>query len=427
MIFSTLKNRLLGSPFFGNVFTLMMGTGIAQALTIAMSPILTRIFTPEDFGLLALYGALVATISVVATLRYELAIVQPKEEEDALALLLLSLLISSSLAIILFVVVFLFNNKIAQALNNPDIAPWLYLLPFSIVITGFYQAFNYFATRRQKYRAISTAQVSQSIGGVSSQLALGAVPVSGALILGQFIGVLIAVLVLIKKALPYGIGNLMQTSRQRLISNAKRYDKLPKFSALGAFADSASVQMPIFILTRFFASSATGMFSLTFRVLNLPMTLMSQALSQVFFQKIASMQHGSPHLIRVQFLKLFFILILMMVPFTMVIWFLGEPLFAFVFGEPWREAGNIAGVLVFAVAIRFPVSSLSAVLALEQNVKLGVLWQFIYLFTISSTLIYFSSQPLNTFLLAFTVHEVVLYTLYFIFILKGVSQIAKGV
>lgn len=422
---SIFKKLLPKNEFSRNVLVLMTGTSVAQAIPIAISPVLTRIFTPEEFGLLALYSALVAVISVVASLRYELAIVQPQKDEDAFALLLLSIFITFLVAIIVFVVVFVFGHEIANALNNSDIIPWLYLLPFSILMSGVYQAFNYFLTRQESYKTISIAQVTRNLGGASGQMTLGWLHVAGALILGQIIGSLVSVVVMIKNVLPSIIKGKAKPDLTLIASNAKRYDSFPKFSALGALADSASVQMPIFMLTRYFTGEATGMFSLTFRVLNLPMTIMSQALSQVFFQRIATMQYGSSHLIRVHLFKLFVFLMMMMLPFVALIWFFGEPLFAFVFGEAWREAGRIAGVLVFAIAIRFPVSSLSPILTLDKNVKLGVLWQFIYLVTISSTLIFFAGEPLYTFLIAFTLHEVVLYSLYFLFILKGTANLEK--
>ena len=200
---------------------------------------------------------------------------------------------------------------------------------------------------------------------------------------------------------------------------------MPQYSTWGALADSASLQMPILIMTKFYEMNIVGIFSLTFRVLNLPMSLFSQALSQVLFQKVAQMHHTEPHKINFLILKLFLILISMTIPAIAFIWIFGEDLFAFVFGEPWREAGVMASILIVAVAIRFAVSPLSPVLVLEPNVKLGTLWQFIYLVTITATLYIFSSWSVSDFLMAFTIHEVILYMLYFVFILKGSKYVRK--
>ncbi|OOE38686.1 hypothetical protein BZG06_16120, partial [Salinivibrio kushneri] len=104
--------------------------------------------------------------------------------------------------------------------------------------------------------------------------------------------------------------------------------------------------------------------------------------------------------------------------------FWGEGLFSFVFGSEWSQAGNFAGYLVIAVAIRFAVSPLSAVLGLEKNIKLGVCWQVLYLFTISVTLYLCSSLSIEHFFIGFVIHEVVLYLIYFSLILKGSKSAA---
>jgi O-antigen/teichoic acid export membrane protein len=112
-----------------------------------------------------------------------------------------------------------------------------------------------------------------------------------------------------------------------------------------------------------------------------------------------------------------------MIPFIGFIGLFGEDLFVIVFGESWRVAGEMAAILVVAVAIRFAVSPLSSVLALDHNVKIGVLWQFIYLITITTTLFYFSSFSIASLLYAFVVHEVLLYLLYLLLILKSFTYL----
>ena len=98
------------SEFSRNVFTLMTGTTIAQAIPIAISPILTRIYTPEDFGLLALFLAITIIIGSIANGRYELAIMLPEKDEDAINISALGFIISSSMSLILLILVFFFND-----------------------------------------------------------------------------------------------------------------------------------------------------------------------------------------------------------------------------------------------------------------------------------------------------------------------------
>ena len=418
-----IKRLKLKSEFSRNVLTLMTGTSIAQAIPIAISPILTRIYTPEDFGILALFTALASVFAVIATLRYELAIIQPGQNEDAAALVVLSIIIGLGFSLLILLGVFIFNTQIQQLLNNSEIGVWLYLVPFSVLLTSLYQSLNYWNTRNKQYKKIAYSKVAKGFGASSAQVGLGVATITGGMILGYITGQVSALWVLLSKAFKHDKDDFRHVTKQRVWKNAKIYKKFPKYSTLGAFADTASLQMPILILSKFYDMGTTGMFSLTFRVLHLPMTFMSASLSQVLFQKIAHLQHHSPQHIHRLIIKLFLILLAMMLPFVIFIGLFGEALFVFVFGEPWHEAGSLAAILVIAVAVRFAVSPLSSVLAMDHNVKLGVLWQFIYLFTITSTLYLFSSENIKTFVVAFVVHEVVLYFLYLAFILKGAKNI----
>ena len=89
------------SEFSKNVLTLMTGTTIAQAIPIAISPILTRIYTPEDFGVLALFVAITSIFGSIANGRYELAIMLPKKDENAINIFALGLIITFSMSFIL--------------------------------------------------------------------------------------------------------------------------------------------------------------------------------------------------------------------------------------------------------------------------------------------------------------------------------------
>ena len=408
------------SEFSRNVLTLMTGTTIAQAIPIAISPILTRMYTPSDFGVLALFVAITSIVAVIATLRYELAIVQPQRDEEAVSLVVLSASIASFMSLVSLIVVHVFNEELQLWLGSPEVGPWLYLVPVSVFFTGLYQSLNYWHTRKKIFRSIAVSKLNQGVATASVQVGTGFGSIGSAgLIWGYLIGQFIALITLFKKSLADDKRIFKNVKYDQIKSNAIKYQKMPKYSTLGALADRLSLQMPILIISKFYEMAQTGMFSLTFRVLSLPMSLVSGALSQVLFQKISKMHHESPTQIKATILKMFFVLVAMMIPFVTFILLFGEDLFAIIFGDPWREAGGMASILVFAVAIRFAVSPLSAVLALEHNIKIGVLWQFIYLISITMTLFYFSSFSITKLLYAFVVHEVLLYLLYLSFILKG--------
>ena len=306
----------------------------------------------------------------------------------------------------------------AVKLGNKDIALWLYLLPFSALLTGIYQSLTYWNNRQKKFKNIATSRVNQSLTQGLTQTLFGFSKMSGGLIIGQILGIASSVIFLLKKDNTYKkIKNIK--NKETIIEKMLEYKKFPQYSIFGSLCDAAAAQMPVFILTRFYSYTITGMFSLTFRVLNIPATIISAAVGQVLFQKIVEISHTAPEKLNKYIIKTFIILLLTYLPVIPILFIWGDDLFSFVFGEKWREAGVYAGYLVIAVAIRFAVSPLSTVMGLEKNVKTGVFWQILYFCTIIPTLYFSSSLPIQEFFIIFTIHEVILYFVYLTLIIKS--------
>ena len=401
----------------------MTGTTVAQAIPIAISPILTRMYSPESFGVLAIFISVATVISVIANLRYQLAIVQPKKDDDAASIVILSIIVAVIISMISLVIIVVFSQDIRLWLDNDSIGAWLYLTPVSVLAFGIYQPMNYWYIRKQYFKNIAASKVSQGTVGGLAQLIFGSMAIGPlGLISGHIIGQVAALIVLLKSFFNNHQA-FKAVTLNKVVTNATRYKRMPKYSAPGAIVDSLSAQMPNFFIVKYFDLIATGFFGLVFRVLNVPLALISGALGQVLLQRLAKGESGSElgSNERIFLLKIFFILLAIIFPFVLLIRSYGDLLFALTFGEQWRVAGEMAGIVVIAIAIRFAVGPLSVVMALERNIKMGVVWQFIYLITISSTLVYFSSYPLLTFLKAFVIHELILYSLYLAIILKSVT------
>ena len=144
----------LKSEFSKNVLTLVTGTTIAQAIPIAISPILTRIYTPEDFGVLALFISITTILGTIANGRYELAIVLPKRDNNALELTALSIIITMGFSLLLVILVILFHDSLLSYLNNDRFSFWLYLIPLSVLLFSLFNILNYYHTRKKEYKTI---------------------------------------------------------------------------------------------------------------------------------------------------------------------------------------------------------------------------------------------------------------------------------
>ncbi len=415
-----LKKRIPRGGFVRNVLTLMTGTTIAQAIPIAISPILTRLYTPADFGIFALYMAIAYSIAVIVTGRYELAIMLPKRDKNAISLTVLAIGVSVLVSLIVLGLFTIFGTKIAKLLNNPDISIWLYFIPLSILLMGIFESLDCWSTRKQQYKRSAISRVTRSLVTSAVSLAMGLFTTLGAsgLIIGAILGQAFAVIVLGHLIDRDDQINVKSIKLPRILANAKKHKDFPIYSAPPALLDTTSLQAPILLINQFYDSAVAGFFNLTQRVIGLPMALIGGAVEQVYFQKLSHAKNqGEPigHILIKTALHLF----LIGLPITIVLMIAGPILFAFVFGEEWRVAGEYAQIISIAFLVRFAVSPITAIFAVTGHLKECAKWQVIYFLTTFSVLGFGAfSLEIKDFLLLYVIHEVILYLYYFYLSIK---------
>ncbi len=366
------------SEFSRHVLTLMTGTTIAQAIPIAISPILTRIYTPEDFGIFALYMSIATLLSVVATARYELAIMLPKKDEDAANIVVLSLLISVIVSAVSLLLLYLFNARITELLANPNIAIWLYFIPFSVLLTGIYQSFNYWNNRKKQYRLLATSRVVRSAATASSNLSMGFYGLgSSGLIIGGLIGQGVATSMLTHITYKEHQQQFKKIKKLKILALMKRYKKLPIFNLPNALIDGFRLLAITVLIAKFFTTATLGQFSLAWKMVQAPMSLIGSSLSQVFFQKVAAAQKYELHTIVKQFVFKAFIVSL---PIFLMIYFFAVDIFTVIFGENWKLAGEVASALAPWLFLNFltsPLSTIFIVLSRQESVLVFAIFYMI--------------------------------------------------
>ncbi len=364
------------SSFNKNVLTLMSGTTISQALPIAISPILTRIYTPEDFGVFALFIAISSIFGSIANARYDLAIMLPKKDEDAINIFALGFIITTIFSFFLLIIIFLFNIQIIKLLNNEEVGSWLYFIPFVVFFTGIYNLLNYFNNRKQYYKDIANSIIIKSVIAAIIQLIIGFLKNGPTgLITGQILSQMFANSVLLKNI----IKNKVLVSHIKfikIIANAKRYRNFPKFSMLAIFANTLSYHLTNILISSLYSVATLGFYSLVQRVLGAPSALIGISISQVFYQEASSEKQKTGmaiHTFKTTLKKL----ILIAIPSFIILYFIVEDLFAFVFGEEWRVAGKYAIIVLPFFFIKFIASGISIILPLFEKQKIEVIWQII--------------------------------------------------
>jgi len=365
------------SEFSRNVLTLMTGTTIAQAIPITISPILTRIYTPEDFGVFALFLSITAIFGSIANGRYELAIMLPKKDEDAINIFALGFIITSAISLVLLVLVVAFNDYFTKLLNNEEISVWLYFMPIAVLFTGLWNILNYFNNRKKQYKDLAKTTIIKSIVTAIVQLSVGFIK-NGAigLVSGQLLSQLFANTKLLSNIIKDKV-LLSKISKVKVIALAKRYKDFPRFLVVAHGVNSLSSQSHILIFSSFFATSVVGYLSFAQRLLGLPIGLIASSIGDVFRQE-ATVQYNKNKecldIYKSTFKKLLFISVL---PFA-VLFFIAPSLFAFIFGDSWRVAGEYAQVMIPMYFFRFTISPLSNMYMIAEKQKLDLYWQ-IYL------------------------------------------------
>jgi len=371
--------EFLKSDFYKNVVTLIGGTGIAQFIPIAISPVLTRIFTPDDFGLLAFYASFVAIIGVIATGRYEMAILIPDTLGKAKNLAAFSFLIVGGVSVISLLILLLYGDVIFEFLGFGEFSHLSFLIPAGILLIASFQIFTYLLNRTKNYKSIAAAKITRSFGGSGSQLFFGFAGLTTyGLIFGKLIGDLLSTV--------YGWWLTQKVSRLKSIpiawddmkTEAWNFREFPKINAPHALTNTSSSNLPNILLAAFFSPAIAGFYSLSHRVCFAPITLISSSVKQVYSRSLTEKhnQEKDIHAFTASVFKQ--LAIFGVIPFGILFVFAPD-LFEFVFGENWREAGVYSQILTPFLFLVFVVSPLTYVPLLLNHQRKAFAIDIVYL------------------------------------------------
>ncbi|MCS7010536.1 MAG: oligosaccharide flippase family protein [Anaerolineales bacterium] len=369
--------------FGRDVLKLVSGTTFAQALLILAAPILTRLYTPEAFGVLALFTSITTILGVIACLRYELAITLPEKVEEAANVLGASLIFAALVSLLAFFIIGWGHKFIIDLLKAPLLAPWLWLVPPATFLAGAFLGFNYWNTRTRRFGRLSISRILQSAGTITSQITLGfigLVPGGGALIVSSIGGQALAVVALGVQLFQDDKEIFQRAVRPRkILAAVKRYRKFPLYDAWSALLNSFSWQLPAFLLSVFFSSSIVGYYSLGFRILQLPMSLIGSAIAQVFYPRAAEahQQGNLSILVENTFHRLVLVGLFPMLTLTLT----GRDLFTIFFGPEWAEAGSYAQILSIWAFVWFISSPLSTIFNVLEKQERMLRWNIVNFLT----------------------------------------------
>ena len=353
-------NRLLGSAFLKDVLKLSAGTLLGRSITIISLPVVTRLYSPEEFKLLAVYLSVISILSVIACFRLEIAIPLAKNDEDAVNLQLLALLVLFLFVSLVTAAVFLRPDEAAQLIGQPTIAPFLWLVPVGTAMVGSYAIFQFWATRLRRFGEISRTRIGQAVVGSATLLSLGWAGVAPlGLLLGNTLNTGAGGLSLGLSALRRDRVLYERVSITRMRAAFSSYYRYPVYSTPEALFNVAGLQVPILIIAAQGGDEA-GFILLAIQVMTVPMTLLGGSVSQVYMSRLP--EEFRKGMVAPFTFDIVSRLLLIGAGPILLIGALGPIIFPKIFGAQWTQAGEMLFWLAPWMVLQFIVSPVSTVM-----------------------------------------------------------------
>lgn len=417
LLIQKIKNKLNSQGgFLRSVSILAGGTAFAQVIGVIVLPIITRLYSPEDFALFAVYASILSILAVAICLRFEIAIPLPEKDEDALSLVILALLSNIGLTAFIALSILLFQDLILDVIRQPQLAPFIWFIPIGVFFAGLYNALQYWTTRKKQFSTIAKTRMTQSIASSSVQIGGGYFGFGAfGLILGQVINYSAGIIRLFISFRKEAKGLVNTISISQLKKNWKKYDKFPKYSTFESLANVGAMQLPVIIIAAVALGPEAGYLMLAMKVMAIPMSLIGGAMAQVYLAHApVYYDKGSLREYTIQTIKqIAKIAVIPIISIGLVAPFI----FPLIFGESWAKAGYMVLWMIPWFVMQILSSPVSMSLHITGNQRIALILQIVgliirvgLLFAVS---IFYSEWVFEY----YAISGFIFYTLYLIVIL----------
>ena len=356
---------LTQNDFARSASTLVGGTAAAQALTILALPFLTRLYSPADFSLLAVYIAILTMAQVVVCLRLEIALPLPEDDEVAANLFVIAVSSSILLSISFGLLIFFFGDQFFELINQPALEPYGWLIPLGMALAGLYASMQYWSTRKSRFFIVAKTRMAQSGASLGTQFGMAwlGTGVIG-LLAGHTVMAGAGMFNLARHAWRCDKTIFQAVSFAGIRRAFREYRRFPLFSTWEALANNAALQLPVLMIAAYAVGPEAGYLLLATRAVGAPVTMIGNAVGQVYLSKAPErLRNGTLP----EFTNgiLFGLLKISLAPFAFL--FLAGPwLVDLAFGDEWYRAGT----LVSWMAPWFLVKLIAAPVSMVMHVKM---------------------------------------------------------
>lgn len=350
---------LLKSEFFKNVSILMTGSVISQIIPYFSAPIISRLYSPEDYAVVAAYNSITVLLTIVATGMYSSALMVDKTDEIAFNTGAAAFIVTIFITLISLIVFLTFNKIIAGLTGNENITFWLYLIPLTVFFTGGYQTLNMWNNRKKRYKRLAGNKIFQSIIISGATLIMGFLSYhSTGLMISMLLGQIISFGLLFFQTIKEDKIYIRHLSFSSIKNSFKVHQDFPKYNMPQGFLDGFRESSIVLIISNYFGQVVLGSYSFAMVILNKPIQVIGSSFNQVFYQR-ASDKFNDGSEIWTLTKKTTLLLFIISLPISSVLVFWGGQIFKFVFGPKWEQAGFYAQILSIWILSRFIISALS--------------------------------------------------------------------
>lgn len=399
------------SAFFKNFLVLFSGTALAQMVLLVSAPFLSRIYTPEDYGVLGVFMSLLNVLFVVVNGRFEMAIMVPKQELQAKKLYELSILFGVILSVILGLVFLLFRERLSMLLNLES--NLLLLVPFFTLLVAFQKAANWVFTRNKSFKYLAWLKVIQVCTVVLASFLLAYQSVINGLIMASLLGWLAILVAVVTSNQRTDLLYRFKSSWKEYKPVIKKYADFPLFNILASILIVITQSWVVFHIQSTHDTVQAGYFFHCKQYILAPIAMINMAFSSVFYEKVSALVKQEESIFRtlrktllLTSIPLFFI--------ALIIHLFGKELFVLVFGDQWRTSGVFIETLIFTFIIQTIVAPLGNIIYALNRGRYFTIFPIFYFLGVAYLIS--SKLELGKFIQNYTVIEILAYLLHLVVI-----------
>lgn len=362
-----------------NLLSLTSGTIFAQVFSLIFYPILGRIFSPEEFGLLSILNVIAAIITVIASGKYEEAIIVTKNKIETINVAFLALCSAFIFCFLTSILIYFYSDNILTSTNQTYLQGWICLPPIISFFVIIYNVCNESCIKRSVFSTLAINRITNSASINLSKFLLGVLKFKGGLVHGELLGRGLSAFFSAYRWIKTEKMYFKYISLKKMRKMALFYRNFPKYIVPDQLIATFTYSLPFLFLSLYLGDKVLGYFAMAMNVSSIPMTFVGLAVMDVLKHRASSdyAREGNCREIYSKFLRKAIPLIIVLL--SGFFYFLPS-IFVFILGTQWRLTGEFVQILSVSVVLDFICAVLMPVWVIAKRQKNRFYWQISYFF-----------------------------------------------